>query len=330
MPLRPKAPSRVAPTARASDAPLAPLDDNVRVWPGREVQVGANRLYVRTTPAGTPDAEPALFVHGLGGMSPNWTDFAAVLRNRLAIETIDLPGHGRSGPAPRKDYRLQAHADAVIAYLEQSGRGAVHLVGNSMGGAVSILVAAARPDLVRTLTLISPAVPDNRPRIFPLRSNPRMALLAVPVLGEYAVRKLNARYAPEVRAKATIKLVFADPSRYPDDRLREDVAEIRARESLPWAESAVLRSMRGVARSQLLRGRSGWATMRRISAPTLVIWGDTDRLVAPDLAPYVAAAIPDSRLLVMEHIGHTAMMEDPVGSARLLVGLLEDVSAVRS
>ena len=68
--------------------------------------------------------------------------------------------------------------------------------------------------------------------------------------------------------------------------------------------------------------------MRRISAPSLVIWGDTDRLVAPDLAPYVAAAIPDSRLKVMERIGHTAMMEDPVTTARMMVALLED-AAVR-
>jgi pimeloyl-ACP methyl ester carboxylesterase len=88
--------------------------------------------------------------------------------------------------------------------------------------------------------------------------------------------------------------------------------------------------MRALARSQFVRGRSGWATMRTIAAPTLVLWGDTDRLVAPDLAPYVAAAIPDSRLLVMERIGHTAMMEDPIGSARALLGLVEDAAAVRS
>jgi pimeloyl-ACP methyl ester carboxylesterase len=88
--------------------------------------------------------------------------------------------------------------------------------------------------------------------------------------------------------------------------------------------------MRGLAAAQFVRGRVGWATLRRITAPTLVLWGDTDRLVAPDLAPYVAAAIPDSRLLVMDRIGHTAMMEDPIASARALLGLLEDAAAIRS
>lgn len=326
----PRPPSRTAPAARLSAAALAPLDDSVHIWPGHEVQLAGTSVHVRSTPSDSADAEPALFVHGLGGSAHNWTDFAGVLRHRLDIEAIDLPGHGRSGPAPHNDYRLRAHAATVIAYLEHRGRGPVHLAGNSMGGAVSILVASRRPDLVRTLTLISPAVPDNRVRVYPLHNDPRMALLAVPYVGELALRRISSTAAPEVRVKGTIALCFSDPSRYPQERMREAVAETDARQTMPWADSAFLRSMRGLARTQLLRGRAGWATMRKITAPTLVLWGEADRLVAPDLAPYVAAAIPDSRLLVLEHIGHTAMMEDPIGSARAMLGLLEDEAAIRS
>jgi len=322
----PKPPPRTAPDARLSDAEIASPDD-ARIWPGHEVEVAGNRLHIRTTPTDNADGEPALFIHGLGGSAHNWTDFAAVLCDRLAIESIDLPGHGRSGPAVRNDYSPTAHAKTVIAYLEQSGRGPVHLVGNSMGGAISILVAGTRPDLVRTLTLVSPAVPDNRIRVYALRNDPRVALLVVPVLGEWAMKSFTRKYAPEIRVAGTIKLCFADKNRYPAERMREAVDEARDRMDLPWAESAVLRSMRGLARSQFLRGRTGWNTMRRVRAPSLVIWGDDDRLVAPDLAPYVAAAIPNSRLLVMEHIGHTAMMEDPVRTARAMIALLDDAKA---
>jgi pimeloyl-ACP methyl ester carboxylesterase len=294
------------------------------MWPGEQVQVGERRLHVRRTPAQADDADPALFVHGLGGSAHNWTDFAAALRNHLAVEAIDLPGHGRSDPPPRDDYRLTTHARAVIDYLDQSGRGPVHLAGNSMGGAVSILVAARRPDLIRTLTLISPAVPDNRPRIYPLKNDPRMALMALPVVGEFVTRQFNQRYAVEARVSGTIALCFADKRRYPQQRRREAIEEARARDSMPWADRALLRSLRGLVRSNFFASRAAWAAMRSISAPALVLWGDTDRLVAPDLAPYVAAAIPDSRLRVFENIGHTAMMEDPVASARAMVGLLED------
>jgi pimeloyl-ACP methyl ester carboxylesterase len=324
----PKPPSRTAPEARLADTPLAPLDDS-RIWPGEHVQLGEHRIHIRRTPPRSEDAEPALFVHGLGGAAHNWTDFASVLRDHLAVEAIDLPGHGRSGPSPRDDYRLRAHADVVIRYLEHSRRGPVHLAGNSMGGAVSIMVAARRPDLVRTLTLISPAVPDNRPRIYPLNNDPRMALMAMPVIGEVAMRQFSRRYAVEARVAGTIALCFADKSRYPRQRRQEAIAEAREHDATPWGQRAFLRSLRGLVRSNFFAARSAWAAMRSIPVPTLVLWGDTDRLVAPDLAPYVAAAVPDSRVLVMENIGHTAMMEDPVRSARALVGLLEDARLPR-
>jgi pimeloyl-ACP methyl ester carboxylesterase len=70
--------------------------------------------------------------------------------------------------------------------------------------------------------------------------------------------------------------------------------------------------------------------LRTIGAPALVLWGDTDRLVAPDLAPYVAAAIPQSRLAVLEHVGHTAMMELPEMTARAILALIEDAAEIRS
>lgn len=322
--------SRQAPVAALSDAELAPLDETVRIWPGRHVEIGAARIHVRSTPSTNPDAEPMLCVHGLGGSAHNWTDLAGVLRNRYAIEAIDLPGHGRSGPAPNNDYSLDAHAETVVRYVEASGRGPVHLVANSMGGAISVVVAAQRPDLVRTLTLISPAVPDNRIRAFPLRNDPRAAAVAVPGLGELALWHYNRRYSVEARVRATIALCFADPTRYPKQRLRESVIEQTARLAMPWAERALARSTRGLAAAQFLRARVGWATLRKITAPTLVVWGDTDRLVAPDLAPYVAAAIPNSRLLVLEHVGHTAMMEVPEMTGRAMVALTEDAAAIRS
>lgn len=319
--IRPKPVSRHAPEATLADAPLAPLDDSVHAWPGRHVQIGEQRLHVRVTPG---DGEPALFVHGLGGSAHNWTDFAAVLRERLAIESIDLPGHGHSGPA--SSYALQAHADAVIAYIEHSDRGPVHLAGNSMGGAISVLVAAQRPDLVRTLTLVSPAVPDNRLRAFPLKDDKAAAILVLPGVGEAIVRRFNAKIPIEKRVARTIKLCFADPSRYPQARREESAAEVRERDAYAWSIPAVLRSMRGLAVAQFLRRKVGWSTLEQIKAPTLVVWGDTDRLVAPDLAPYVAAAIPDSRLLFLEDVGHTAMMEVPEVTARAMIALIDDAA----
>lgn len=327
--------------ARLSDAPLAPLDDVHHVWPGTTVAAGPYRVHVRDTPplTGGPltdGLEPALLVHGLAGSSGNWTDLAGLLRCHVHARAIDLPGFGRSEPPPRDDYTLDSHARAVIAYLDaQAGdpsgwRGGaagrpepVHLVSNSMGGAISILVAARRPDLVRTLTLISPAVPDNALRVHPLRHDWRLGLVVLPYLGAASLRRMAA-LPVETRVRATVRMVFADPSRLPERRFREMVEDTEARVGLPWADRALIRSTRALARSQLLQNRRGWSVLRSVRAPSLVLWGDTDRLVAPDLAPYVAGAIPDARLRVFQNVGHTAMLEDPEATARAVVALLED------
>lgn len=319
-----KTPGRPAAVARLSGAPLPSLADVTAPWPGRCVDLGGVDLFVRRTPAERADLPPALFVHGLGGSSQNWTDLAGLLRGQLDIEAIDLPGFGHSGPSRDRDYTIDAQVRAVIAYLEQSGRGAVHLVGNSMGGAITIHVAARRPDLVRSLTLISPAVPDvSRWRVHPLRHDPLMALVVVPWLGSAAVRKLG-QVSAQRRAAAMLALCFADPSRLGPHRRAEAIAEIEERSGMPWANEALLRATRGVARSQLLNWRAGWAAMRQIKVPALVVWGDRDKLVAPDLAAHVAAEIPDSRLLVLENVGHVAMMEVPEPTARAMLGLIED------
>jgi pimeloyl-ACP methyl ester carboxylesterase len=306
-------------TARLSSARLPKLDTSIPPWPGRRVPVGPVELFVRTTP-GT--GEPALMVHGLGGASTNWTDFAGLLAPRLSTELIDLPGFGRSGPPPGRDYSIRAHTQTVIRYMEQSGRGPVHLFGNSMGGVISILIAARRPDLVRTLTLISPAVPDLRPRR--LATDPLLTLALLPGTAGLFRRRIS-RYPAELRARAVINLCFADPSRLPPNRVEEAVAEIELRDGLGWSTEALVRSLRGLVRTYLAsRGRSLWSDLAVITAPTLVVWGDRDRLVNVALAPRVARTIPDARLLVLHNVGHVAQLEDPETTARAGLALIED------
>ncbi len=282
--------------------------------------VGGVEVFVRHTPGG-PDAEPALYIHGLGGASTNWTDLAAQLAPWLDGDALDLPGFGRSGPSLDGRYSMQAYADVVIGLLEQRGRGAVHLLANSMGGAIAILVASARPDLVQTMTLISPAVPARR--LQRPHTNPVLLLVAVPGIGRLIMRYFD-RQSPEQRARGIARVCFADPSCIPPHRLAEAADEIRARKGQSWAGAAFVRSLRGLLRSYLMTGeRTLWARMRTIKAPTLLVWGDSDRLVDPALAPQVAATIPDAQLLVLPGVGHVAQIEHPTETARAVLGLLE-------
>src|SRR6185436_17795885 len=109
---------------------------------------------------------------------------------------------------PARSYSISAMAARVIRWIEHGGRAPVHLFGNSMGGAVTIRVAGTRPDLVRTLTLISPAMPFLDPRrSVQCRFVPLAFLSGAPLL---AARRMAA-IAPSELAQMVIEACFADP-----------------------------------------------------------------------------------------------------------------------
>lgn len=320
-------PTSAAADALRVDVPLAdpgqlpPLDPGRRPWPGRELRCGGVTLHVRQTPGPAPDAPTVVFVHGLGGSATNWTDLAAQLSGCFRGLALDLPGFGRSDPPATGDYSLAGHADAVLCFL--AGRGElVHLVGNSMGGAIALAVAARGPELVRTLTLVSPAVPDLR--IDPRRlSDPRLALALVPVLGRRARTQL-ARVTPRQQAQQLLALCFGDPSQVVEERLAQAEAEHLERVGMPWASDALNRSFAGLVQAWLAGGsRSLWAMARRVRAPALVVWGDRDRLVSVRKAARTAAALHRGRLLVLPGVGHVAQMERPATVARAMLGMVD-------
>jgi pimeloyl-ACP methyl ester carboxylesterase len=229
------------------------------------------------------------------------------LRNELHLAALDLPGFGWSPPPPDRNYSLASSARVVARAIEALADGQVHLVGNSLGGAVTTLVAAERPDLVRTLTLVAPALPVLRPRT----SNAHLPALAAPWLGQRLARRLG-RFPVEQRVRATLALCFADPTCVPPQRVEEAIAEASRRARLEHDGDAVLASLRGLLSSYLVRGpRSLWRAAARVQAPTLLIYGQRDRLVDPRSALRAARTFPNARLLVIPNSGHLAQVEHP-------------------
>ncbi|MFZ0324173.1 MAG: alpha/beta fold hydrolase [Actinomycetes bacterium] len=314
---------------------LAPGWDRAALapWPGSQEQFGPSTLHVRrASPLALEDVgaragrspTPAVFVHGLGGHAMNWTDLMALLRHRLAGAAPDLPGFGRSAPPPDGDYSLDAMVSAMARVVDgqaQAHGRPVVLFGNSLGGAVCVRLAATRPELVSSLVLVSPALPDLRPR----RGVLGVPVLATPGLGEQMWRQMT-RLPPERQAQAMLALNFADPSVVPQERLDEAVAEYRHRFALPYAGEALSRTTRGLLRAFIDPGPTGlWRQAGNLRCPTLLVYGGRDQLVNVRRSRRASRVIRDSRLVVLPDAGHVAQIEQPVLVARFVVGFLDQV-----
>jgi pimeloyl-ACP methyl ester carboxylesterase len=315
------------PPAPVQPAPVQPTPAQPPIphWPGRLVPLAdGEQVYVAQTPGIVPDENkgPVLCVHGMSGAATNWTDFMAELAPEFRCRAVDLPGSGYS-PPPRTPagYSITALAGSVARLIEALGEGPVHLVGNSMGGAVSIRVAAARPDLVRTLTLVSPMLPDRRVR----RELLQFPLAALPVFGDRVMRRMQV-IPPQNRVAGVVATCYYDPGAVHQDRFALEVAELKRRDELGYAHVTLSRAARTIVAETLRPKRySLWRAAGRISAPALVLFGSHDRLVNPRLAGPAARAFRNATVLVLPRTGHVAQMEHPAVVAALFRELADRV-----
>ena len=257
------------------------------------------------------EGEPAVLIHGLGGMSTNWTDLMHALP--LHGVAIDLPGFGHSDPlsvAPT----LTGYADAVAAATSRIFPGRrVHLFGNSLGGSVALVLAQRHPELLASVTLVSPAMPEYWPR----RTNYQVPVVALPVIGSKLFRRWQA-FTPVQRMWGTVRVIYGEPTAVDPLRFREMVDETVRRDALPHTADTYLAAVRALLRAFLVRGNRGlWRCMAGIQAPLLVIYGRRDILVNSRLSHRVARARPGAVVALVLRAAHVSQMEFPTEVAAL-------------
>src|SRR3954447_13932365 len=243
---------------------------------------------------GNPDGPTFVLVHGLGGSHLNWDLLAPLLTPHGRVLALDLPGFGRSEPGGR---RATGAGNLAVPrrFLAEVAGGPVVLVGNSMGGMISIFTAAEAPEAVRAVVLLDPALPGGRRALDPLVAG-QFLLSALPFVGEGFLRVRRQRHAAPRRVREMLELCGVDPDDVPAAVVDRSVALLEEREDADGMDRAFLAAARSLLRI-LADPRSYRAAMAAITAPVLLVHGDRDRLVPVSAARAAARRLRSWRYL---------------------------------
>ncbi len=273
---------------------------------------------------GGPARGPVIVgVHGLGGSAVNWSAIAPLLTGRYRFVAPDLAGFGLTRAA-RRDTTVSGNRALLHRFIESvpvTARQPVILLGNSMGGMVSLLEASASPATVAALVLVDSALPFVLARpdlivagIFVLNSTPGLGGL---------LRNLRRDTPPEEQVGRLLALCCADPGRVPARAVAQHVEMERRRQEIPDRSQALITAMRSVVQlAGQRRGRTYRAILDKVGCPVLLLQGDRDRLVPVAVARAAARAHPSWTLEVLPGVGHVPQLEVPEVTAQLITGWL--------
>ena len=253
---------------------------------------------------------PMVLVHGLGGSAINWLGVGPSLARRYRVVALDLAGFGETPPVSGST-GLAGQRDLLDRFLASVVAGPAIVVGNSMGGLLAMMEAAAEPGRVSHLILAAPAQPTPRRGRIDLEVLAVFATYATPWLGAWYMRRRAARLGPEGLVREMLRLCCVDPSRVaPDVRAAHVALAAERLARMPWATDVFLDATRSLL-SALRRRRRFYAMVDRVAAPCLIIQGAGDRLVPVAASRELARRRPDWRLEVFDGIGHVPQLEAP-------------------
>jgi pimeloyl-ACP methyl ester carboxylesterase len=276
---------------------------------------------------GNADGPTVVLVHGLGGSHLNWDLLAPLLTPHGRVYAIDLPGFGRSEPAGRKA-SVQANVAVVKRFLDEVAGTPVVLVGNSMGGMISILVAGERPDAVSGLVLLDPAVPGPRRALDPLVAL-MFVVYAIPMVGERFLAKRRTSTSARARVIETLKLCGVDPDAVPPMVIDRSITLLDERADVEGMDKAFLVAARSLLKL-LVDPRRYRKAMGSIRLPVLLVHGDRDRLVPVAAARDIARRHPSWRYLELAGVGHVPQLQVPAETASAMVEWLAETQGASS
>jgi pimeloyl-ACP methyl ester carboxylesterase len=247
-------------------------------------------------------------VHGLEGSAYNWNLVAPHLAETHRVVAPDLSGFGYTDPID-DDSTVERNAELVADIIDYYG-GEATLIGNSMGGLISILTAERYPDKVSRVVLIDTAAPVFSWMSVNPAASARLSVPLVPWLGPLLIEGYKQRITPEAGVDEALEFVTADTSRLGPEVYEAALEIARLRRMQPWATDVLIQATRSIAPYVLKKGDFA-PLIHKLSQPTLVVHGTRDELIHVEAAVWMSHQRPDWTVVYLEGVGHVPMIEVP-------------------
>jgi pimeloyl-ACP methyl ester carboxylesterase len=250
------------------------------------IELGEGPVFYHSSPY---DGDPVLYLHGAPTSSDDWVPFLE-LAGGVAP---DLPGFGRSGKSGHLDYSMAGHADFLERFLAQLGIERFKLVAHDWGAAGGLVLAQRDPDRLERLVLC-----DAVPLLDGYQWHRLARTWRRPALGEFVMGSTTQRMLARALRGASVR---------PDVWTKERVRTV-------WdhfdhgTQRAILRLYRDADPSRLAAAGLG---LEDLGAPTLIVWGEQDPWLGPELAQRYAERLPHAAVEVIEDAGHWPWLDRP-------------------
>ena len=267
--------------------------------------VGGRGRRISTLIAGREDAPPLVMIHGLGATKSSWLPIVPELSTRYRVIAIDLPGFGSSSK-PRGAYNAPWFAGRVFRALDDLGIERASLVGNSMGGRISMEMAMQDPERIQAIACLCPvAAFSRRPWLW-------LVKLLRPELA-FAPSRLPRRAIQD-----GLRQLFSDPDRVDDSWYEAAVDDFLMTWRSPRARMAFSASARNIYLEEPEGEEGFWARLTHMECPSLYVYGVHDILISAHFGHRVRRCVPSAEVQVWNDCGHVPQIEFPDRTLRTL------------
>lgn len=262
------------------------------------LKVGDENVHVRVKGRG----EPIFLIHGSFSSLHTWEPWEKELSNFFNTISMDLPGHGLTGPSKNQAYGIADYAALVFEIADQLNLREFHVAGNSMGGAVALKMATDQPERILSLNLIDASgapreqrlseeiekkkTYDSGATIFKIARNPFF-------------NNFLLKFTPKKIFEKTLEEVFYEPSKV-DNALVNRYYELLRREG-----------NRKATLDRLTTYKPYEVDFARLNMPVLIMWGENDQWISVANAHKFKEVIPEAKVKIFEKTGHVPMEERP-------------------